>query len=74
MAFSPYGLSTVAVLLLEGASGHSAYQLQKILRLPWDILVTKIGFRDLHRHLKVRILIPYGSKLVNELFSHSGHL
>ncbi|XP_018907713.2 LOW QUALITY PROTEIN: uncharacterized protein [Bemisia tabaci] len=52
VAFSPYGLSTVAVLLLEGASGHSAYQLQKILRLPWDILVTKIGFRDLHRHLK----------------------
>jgi serine protease inhibitor len=54
-AFSPYGVASVLVVLFEGSRGESARQIHKALRLPWNKDVTRIGFRDIHRHLRVSI-------------------
>lgn len=53
IAFSPFGLMAVSVLLYEGSSGYSALQIKQSLNLPWEILAVRIGVRDLNRYLKV---------------------
>ncbi|KAJ9594286.1 hypothetical protein L9F63_014291, partial [Diploptera punctata] len=60
-AFSPYGVASVLVVLYEGARGESARQIHNTLRLPWNRDITRIGFRDIHRHLR-------------SYFSHEGYL
>ncbi|KAI5734449.1 hypothetical protein M8J77_006693 [Diaphorina citri] len=52
IAFSPYGLASVSMLLYEGASGTSALQLSQALQLPYDAVYARVGFRDLYRHLR----------------------
>lgn len=56
-AFSPYGVASVLVVLYEGARGESARQIHNTLRLPWNVDVTRIGFRDIHRHLRVSTFV-----------------
>lgn len=53
IAFSPYGLMGIMVALYEGVDGESSYQIQRGMQLPWNRNVMRIGFRDLHRTLKV---------------------
>lgn len=66
IAFSPFGLMAVSVLLYEGSSGYSALQIKQSLNLPWEILAVRIGVRDLNRYLKVNnimfIYMPFYSK------------
>ncbi|KAL1140889.1 hypothetical protein AAG570_000817 [Ranatra chinensis] len=52
VAFSPYGLVSVALVLYEGTRGPTAAEIHATLKLPWNREVTRIGFRDLHRYLK----------------------
>lgn len=53
MAFSPYGIASVSILLFEGATGNSALEILRALNLPWNVLLVRVGFRDMNRHLKV---------------------
>lgn len=53
IAFSPYGLMGILVALYEGVEGESSYQIQRSMQLPWNRNVMRIGFRDIHRTLKV---------------------
>lgn len=53
IAFSPYGLMGILVSLYEGVDGESSYQIQRGMQLPWNRNVMRIGFRDIHRTLKV---------------------
>lgn len=55
IAFSPYGLMGILVALYEGVDGDSSYQIQRAIQLPWHRNVMRIGFRDIHRTLKVSI-------------------
>lgn len=55
IAFSPYGLMGIMVALYEGVDGESSYQIQRGMQLPWNRNVMRIGFRDIHRTLKVSI-------------------
>lgn len=59
IAFSPYGLTGIMVALYEGIDGESSYQLQQVMQLPWNRNVMRIGFRDIHRTLKVSYLSLY---------------
>ncbi len=54
-AFSPYGVVNVLVVLYEGARGETARQVHTTLKLPWDRDVLRVGFRDIHRNLKVSL-------------------
>lgn len=56
IAFSPYGLMGIIVALYEGVDGESSYQIQRGMQLPWNRNVMRIGFRDIHRNLKVSML------------------
>ncbi|KAK6633548.1 hypothetical protein RUM44_004155 [Polyplax serrata] len=60
-AFSPYGMASVLVVLYEGACGESARQIQATFGFPADKDVIRVGFRDIHRHLR-------------SYFSHEGFL
>lgn len=53
IAFSPYGLMGILVALYEGVDSESSYQIQRGMQLPWNRNVMRIGFRDIHRTLKV---------------------
>lgn len=53
IAFSPYGLTGILVALYEGVDGESSFQIQRGMHLPWNRNVMRIGFRDIHRTLKV---------------------
>lgn len=53
IAFSPYGLMGILVALYEGVDGESSYQIQRGMQLPWNRNVMRVGFRDIHRTLKV---------------------
>lgn len=53
IAFSPYGLMGILVALYEGVDGESSFQIQRGMHLPWNRNVMRIGFRDIHRTLKV---------------------
>lgn len=57
IAFSPYGLMGIMVALYEGVDGESSYQIQRGMQLPWNRNVMRIGFRDIHRTLKVSPLL-----------------
>lgn len=70
-AYSPCGLTSVLIALWEGAAGAGgAHEIYRAMRLPWDRDVVRIGVRDMHRRLRVRIkrLLPkkryqtYGNK------------
>lgn len=53
VAFSPYGLASMSILLFEGATGNTALEIMRVMKLPWNTLLVRIGFRDINRHLKV---------------------
>lgn len=53
IAFSPYGLMGIMVALYEGVDGDSSYEIQRAMQLPWNRNVMRVGFRDIHRALKV---------------------
>lgn len=52
IALSPCGLASVLVALFEGSDGPSAVQIHKVMELPWDRDLVRIGFRDIHRRLR----------------------
>lgn len=56
IAFSPYGLMGIMIALFEGVDGESSYQIQRGMQLPWNRNVMRIGFRDIHRTLKVSFM------------------
>lgn len=52
-AFSPTALMSVLIALYEGSAGRSALELHKVLMLPSSRDVIRIGYRDIHRRLRV---------------------
>jgi hypothetical protein len=56
IAFSPYGLLSVMIALYEGAPRDSATsrQVRAAVGLPADDAVLRVGYRDVHRSLRVR--------------------
>lgn len=65
-AFSPCGLGSVLVALYEGCDGRSAFEIYQTLGFPLERDVLRIGYRDIHRRLRVRKL-----KLLLRLFTAS---
>lgn len=53
IAFSPCGLGSVLVAVFEGSDGQSALEIHEAMELPWDRDVIRIGYRDIHRRLRV---------------------
>lgn len=83
MLFSPYGVASVLVVLYEGARGESARQIHTAVKFPWDRDITRIGFRDIHRHLRVCFSFSHfnllklfitGQIFLQSYFSHEGYL
>lgn len=56
VAFSPCGLASVLIALFEGADGHSSFEIHKSLELPFDRDLVRVGYRDIHRRLRVSII------------------
>lgn len=54
VAFSPTGVAFVLAALYEGSAGRGSQQIAHALGLPANRDVTRIGFRDIHRRLRVR--------------------
>lgn len=54
VAFSPTGVAFVLAALYEGSAGRGSQQIAEALGLPANRDVTRIGFRDIHRRLRVR--------------------
>jgi Serpin (serine protease inhibitor) len=56
IAFSPYGLLSVIIALYEGAPRDSttSRQMREAVGLPSDDAVLRVGYRDVHRRLRVR--------------------
>ena len=54
-AFSPTALLSVLVALYEGSFGRSATELKNTLVLPNNRDIIRIGYRDIHRRLRVSI-------------------
>lgn len=54
-AFSPTALVSVLVALFEGSAGNTAEELRHVLQLPNNRDVTRVGYRDIHRRLRVRL-------------------
>lgn len=52
-AFSPTALVSVLVALYEGSSARSATELRNVLQLPGNRDVIRVGYRDIHRRLRV---------------------
>jgi len=52
-AFSPCGLGSVLIALYEGSDGRSSLEIHKTLKFPNDRDVVRIGYRDIHRRLRV---------------------
>jgi len=52
-AFSPTALVSVLVAMFEGSAGNSAEELRHVLQLPNNRDVTRVGYRDIHRRLRV---------------------
>lgn len=57
IAFSPYGLTSVLIALNEGVKGEAALQIHRLARFPFDKDVMRVGFRDIHRLLRVSLPI-----------------
>ena len=53
-AFSPTAVMSVLVALFEGSAGRSRTELQNILQLPNNLDIIRVGYRDIHRRLRVR--------------------
>lgn len=60
VAFSPCGLASVLVALFEGSDGHSSFEIYQALDIPFDRDLVRIGYRDIHRRLRVSIRITTG--------------
>ncbi|KAF5307780.1 hypothetical protein FQR65_LT06651 [Abscondita terminalis] len=69
IAISPYGATTVLVALTEGLQGRALKEILDATLLPLQIDVTRIGLRDIHRHLK-SYFIPEEGFLAGLTFSH----
>lgn len=54
VAFSPTGVAFVLAALYEGSAGRGSQQILDAVGLPANRDVTRIGFRDIHRRLRVR--------------------
>lgn len=54
-AFSPTALVSVLVALYEGSAGRSANELRNVLQFPNNRDVIRVGYRDIHRRLRVSI-------------------
>lgn len=59
VAFSPYGLTGILVALYEGVDGASAHQIRNALQFPVNRDVIRIGFRDIHRRLRVSFFLVF---------------
>lgn len=57
IAFSPYGLTGILVALYEGVEGYSALQIRDTMQIPGDRNILRVGFRDIHRKLRVTICL-----------------
>lgn len=57
-AFSPTALVSVLVALYEGSAGRSANELRNVLQFPNNRDVIRVGYRDIHRRLRVSIPHP----------------
>lgn len=55
-AFSPTALMSVLVGIYEGSAGRSVTELKNVLQLPSNRDVIRVGYRDIHRRLRVRIV------------------
>lgn len=58
-AFSPTALMSVLIALYEGSAGRSALELHKVLMLPNSRDVIRVGYRDIHRRLRVSKCFDY---------------
>lgn len=52
-AFSPTALMSVLVALYEGSAGRSLTELKNVLHLPDNHDIIRVGYRDIHRRLRV---------------------
>lgn len=52
-AFSPTALMSVLVALYEGSAGRSATELKDVLQFPNNRDIVRVGYRDVHRRLRV---------------------
>lgn len=59
LALSPYGALGMLIVLGEGLQGEALHEIQHAAHLPTDLSVVRVGLRDIHRHLKVRIFLLY---------------
>lgn len=57
IAFSPCGLASILVALYEGSTGKSSLEIQQMLHFPTERDVVRVGFRDIHRRLRVRLYV-----------------
>ena len=55
IAISPYGATSVLIALEEGVCGAAGREIFHTIRLPLDPSTMRVGLRDIHRHLKVKI-------------------
>ncbi|KAK4880155.1 hypothetical protein RN001_008301 [Aquatica leii] len=69
IALSPYGATSVLVALTEGLQGKALKEILDATHLPLKVDVTRIGLRDIHRHLK-SYFIPQEGFLAGLTFSH----
>lgn len=66
-AFSPTALMSVLVALYEGSAGKSRSELQNVLKLPNNRDIIRVGYRDIHRRLRVsRIGIGIGIEIQSD--------
>lgn len=54
--FSPCGLGSVLIALFEGCDGRSAYEIYQTLHFPYERDIVRVGFRDIHRRLRVSVI------------------
>lgn len=56
-AFSPTALMSVIVALYEGTSSRTSLELRNSTPLPANRDVVRVGYRDIHRRLRVSIVM-----------------
>lgn len=66
VAFSPTGAGFVLLALYEGSAGKGKHQIGHTLNLPQNDQITRIGMRDIHRRLRVRLNLY--SMISNKIF------
>lgn len=57
IAFSPCGLMSILVALYEGSTGKSNIEIKEALGFPAERDIVRVGVRDIHRRLRVNIII-----------------